>query len=80
MVNNNTNLKGETMTTGTKVKGTYFGSAFAGTVTGAWAWTDKTFDGDDSVFVELSSPIVVNGVERTLISWKPAKGNTLEAA
>ena len=68
------------MTIGTKVTGTYFGVEFSGTISEIWGWTDKCGrDGDDAVFVTLDWPIVVNGVERKMVSVKPQTG-TVRAA
>lgn len=68
------------MNIGTKVTGTYLGVKFSGIISEFWGWSDKCGrDGDDSVFVTLDSPIMVNGVERKIISVKPRTG-TLKAA
>lgn len=64
---------------GSKVQGTYFGVAFSGKVKEIWGWNDKWGrDGTDSVFVDLDFPIVVNGVERKGISWKPRANSKMQ--
>jgi len=60
----------------TKVKGTYFGVEFSGVIAEIWCWSDKFGrSGDDSFFVDLDHPIVVNGVGRKTLSVKPATGS-----
>jgi hypothetical protein len=63
-----------------KVTGTYFGIKFVGTVQEVWNWSHKFVSGEDSVFIDLDSPIVVNGVERKMISWKPNRFSTIQSA
>jgi hypothetical protein len=51
--------------TGDRVQGTYFGVPFSGEVTIClYSWGG----GCDSIHVKLDEPIMVNDVERTLIS------------
>lgn len=65
----------------TKVTGKYFGVEFSGKVAGFWGWGDQFGrDGEDSTFVELDSPIMVNGVLRKMICFKPQFGTMTEVA
>lgn len=68
------------MTIGTKVNGTYFGVKYSGVVKGFWGWSDNFGrDGDDSIFVQLDTPIVFNGVKREGLSIKSNTGTIFES-
>lgn len=57
---------------GDSVVGEYFGVQFAGVVEKVWYWNHRV-DGNDTVFVRLDQPIVVNGESRDALSISSRK-------
>lgn len=62
---------------GDSVVGEYFGVPFAGVVEKVWYWNHR-INGNDSVFVRLDQPIVVNGESRDALSISSRKSGYVQ--